>query len=653
MRRFKSLLGKLVGIATGSQKQQPEPDLRFRKGDILDGMFEVCGFLGQGGFGLVLLAYDHEKHQVCALKTFRDESLADAGAREIFRREASNWVDLGVHPFVLTARSVFKFSNRLFVKMDFVQPDREGRTSLADFLSSGSEQAIGPVQTLEWAVQFCLGMEHAIQHGIKCHRDIKPQNILISNHSVKIADFGLALVAEAAQPKRNGPIALPNASDRDGNMELSIVRMQDRCVCGTPGYIPPEIFRGEPAGVRSDIYSFGLVLWQMAAMSTIPPFANHKPDNLESYLKAVYDAQMTQSVPPMEGPIRAVIETCLCRDPQERYDNFAEVRIQLEPLLRALTGKSVKVQEEGPNAAELTSALQRGISLFSIRRYDESLAVLEKALAMEVLDKEVLADLLVQKGAGLVEVGRRTEAIQILDQAIAVDPRCAPAFYNKGIAFDGMGELEKAMACYDQALSVRPGYHRAWDAKGRSLCLLGQFQQASVCCDQAVALSPRDAEAWLGKGLVLANLGQCYEAVACYNRSLALNPIETAAWLNKAIELSKLTQYAEAIACCDECIRLEPQKASAWSEKGRNLFLLERDSEAKVCYDQAVAINPKSAPTWSGKGSVEEALGNLQEATRCLCMFVDLAGPQHQSHIPGIMKRIHDLDQRIQGFRKS
>ena len=103
------------------------------------------------------------------------------------------WVNLEEHPFILSAKWVEEFSGRVFVMMDYVTPDAEGRVSLADHLVARTPIAVQ--SAVEWAMQFCIGMEHATTHGIRCHRDIKPSNILIGKEdNVKIADFGLAAV---------------------------------------------------------------------------------------------------------------------------------------------------------------------------------------------------------------------------------------------------------------------------------------------------------------------------------------------------------------------------------------------------------------------------------------------------------------------------
>jgi serine/threonine protein kinase len=176
----------------------------YKKGDVIASKYEVCGTLGKGGFGVVYRIYCRDTGEVCALKTFRDELLADPAARMAFKKEALLWVNLGKHPAILSADFVEEVSGRLFVKMEYIAPDPQGRVSLGDRLT----RSCGPLsanQALFWAIVFCLGMEHAKANGIECHRDIKPANILITQEGkLKIGDFGLASAAEVAWSVKGG-----------------------------------------------------------------------------------------------------------------------------------------------------------------------------------------------------------------------------------------------------------------------------------------------------------------------------------------------------------------------------------------------------------------------------------------------------------------
>ena len=273
----------------------------YKKGDVIGGKYEVHRTLGRGGFGVVYLACEQGKGEPCALKTFKDEFLSDAIAREAFKKEAFLWVNLGEHPFILSARWVEEFSGRLFVKMDYVAPDNRGRTNLADHLVNAGAP-LDSIQGLEWAIQFCFGMEHAVSHGIKCHRDINPRNILIlQDGTLKIADFGLAAGAEMVWRGMGSQGQSRITGGAEQGFGLSLLKTEGNGWCGTPGYIPPEVYRYGAVDIRSDIYSFGLVLWQMAAGSPSPPFVVPYCGDMETYLRGVYRQQLTGRVPPVEG----------------------------------------------------------------------------------------------------------------------------------------------------------------------------------------------------------------------------------------------------------------------------------------------------------------------------------------------------------------
>jgi tetratricopeptide (TPR) repeat protein len=620
---MKDLFGRLFGQEQ-KPRQEPEPAAParreaprqeaaeiYKKGDVIGGQYEVHRILGKGGFGVAYLVYDRETREVCAIKTFRDELLADPGAREAFRNEALLWVNLDRHPFILAARWVIEVSGRLFVKMDYVAPDSYARVSLADHLA----RAGGPLdadQTLKWAAQFCLGMEHAQARGIKCHRDIKPANILITEDgTLKISDFGLAASAEAAWRRTGGRDGSLVARGPEGGFGLSLMQTGGKARCGTPGYMSPEVYRGEGADIRSDIYSFGLVLWQMAAGSPTPPFVVPYRGDLEGYLRQIYEKQMTSRVPCVDGSLGPVIERCLRQKPSERYGSFAELRRAMEPILEHRSGKKVEV----PQVGEKTPAfwVSKGGSLYTLGRHEEAISCHDKALAIDSRYTSAWCN----KGSSLSALGRREEALRCYDQALVTDPRYAMAWNNKGFALGELGRREEAISCYDQALALDPRSALTWNNKGVSLAALGRREEAINCYDQALALDPRDAAVWNNKGNALATLGRHGEAITCYDQALAIDPRFAAAWNSKGLALHNLGRREEALACYDQALAIDPRDAAAWNNKGLAIASIGRREEAIACYDQALAIDPRHAVALYNKGISLEELGRREEAINC------------------------------------
>lgn len=426
MRRF---LGSLFGKGHGPPKAQtgagvahrnttqPKGHELYNKGDVIAGKYEIYEMLGKGGFGVVYLAYERGTGALVALKTFRDELLVDPMAREAFKKEAMLWVNLEEHPFILAARWAQVVFGRLFVQMDYIARDAQGRVNLADHLV----KAGGPLDTtqaLEWAIQFCLAMQHANAHGIACHRDIKPANILITQHgALKISDFGLAAAAEVAG-RGSTTGSFLSANGGEAGLGFSLTQANGKVRCGTPGYMAPEVYSFEGADVRSDIYSFGLVLWQIAAGSPVPPFTVQWRGDMESFLHGIYEQQIVGRVPSVEGPLKPVIERCLKPRPSDRYGSCAELRAALDSIYERRLGRKFELPELGKKTADSWN----------------------------------------QKGGSLAALGRQEEAIACYDKALAIDPRHPLGWANKGVSLHALGRHEEAIDCYDRALSIVPTY---------------------------------------------------------------------------------------------------------------------------------------------------------------------------------------------------
>jgi len=260
----------------------------------------------------------------CVLKTFYDYNLV--------HDEAHIWINLGMHPFIVTLLWVDIIDGQTYLVLEYVEPDTKGRNSLGDFL-------VGPLPlatSLQWATEICIAMEYAFEKkGLVAHRDIKPNNILITaDHHVKITDFGLSLaVASGVTRNHHSPRAPAFPWDRTDGM-VGTRRW------GTPPWMAPEQFLGI-ADQRSDIFSFGIVLWQMAAGKAQSPFYLPFGEGWEDWSRRTRELILTtERLPSVESPLQPIIVKCTRRDPDERYQTFSEILRELKELKQGTLGSN-------------------------------------------------------------------------------------------------------------------------------------------------------------------------------------------------------------------------------------------------------------------------------------------------------------------------
>ena len=381
-----------------------------KPGEVVDG-FRILGELGKGGFGVVYAVQDVETGFIYALKTFRGDLVLNPVVRAMFKKEALTWVSLGDHPFIVPAIRVIDVSGRLGVVMQCIVPGERLGVSLYDYLAR-TRSPVEQRRLLEWAIQFCYAMEYANGRGVIAHRDIKPQNILLHNGEVlKLSDFGLAA---AAQSLRGTNAVGPNRR-ATGEYGLSVAETDGRGICGTPGYLAPEVFEGSQANVVSDVYSFGIVLWQMVFGRPSPPF---KYPMTGDVFRAIYEQQRTANISTPEGELGRVVARCAAAKPTGRFQTFGGLRNELEPLLARIAGTNIVIPtSHGSFSREMD-------------------------------------------GGNFAALGQHEMAIQCFEQELNRNPLDAKTLNNKGISLRALCRYE-ALSCYDQSLTVDPYFRRS------------------------------------------------------------------------------------------------------------------------------------------------------------------------------------------------
>ncbi|MEW6510205.1 MAG: serine/threonine-protein kinase [Bacteroidota bacterium] len=457
------------------------PGAVYKKGDVIGTSYQVLGVLGLGGFSVVYLVYSRETRAVSALKTLRDEYLEDRETRDQFRKEAKVWVELERHPYVVRAHFIEELAGRLYIGMEYIEPNEEGLNSLEGYLARRPPDLN---QTLRWSVQFCHGMEHAHARGIRCHRDVKPANIMIDKDKVvKITDFGFAEVIDMSRAR-----AAMDPVQRRRRM------LPEFSGFGTPTYMPPEQFQNASrCDERSDIYSFGVVLYQMASRGRLPYETTFRLPDMKkdpaTVWREMHRLHTEAGVVPLTSPVFPFIQRCLQKEPSARYQSFYALRADLETLLKRMTGETIDAHKS--RSLEAWELYNKAYSLSSLGHLEEAVAHYTKVLELELENSD--------------------------------------AWNNKGVCLRKLGKLEEALACYDAATEADKHNASAWSNRGNCLYTLGRFQEALAALIRAIDVDPRNESAWLNKGLVEERLGRSADAAASYRTFLELPPVQYAA----------------------------------------------------------------------------------------------------------------------------
>jgi len=278
---------------------------------VYDDRFKLLALIGGGEKCCIFMVYDQVTQNVRALKKLRTSWLNDLTSRSIFENELLLWRSLNPHPHIVTA-SPYTYRNIQSLIMEYVPPDKKGRRTLRDHILD-TEGNVDLLQNLQWAIHICLGMEHVNREGIRAHRDIKLSNIFVdSSGTAKIADFGLAINSTSHVSRLNYKIP----------SEANSVR-------GTAGYIAPKLYDGETADVSTDLYSFGIVLWQLiTGKSTSSEF--HDQFTSDSTLEI--DSTFVRKFPLVTSELVRIVSHCIDPPPSFEYLGFYEVRRDLENL---------------------------------------------------------------------------------------------------------------------------------------------------------------------------------------------------------------------------------------------------------------------------------------------------------------------------------
>jgi eukaryotic-like serine/threonine-protein kinase len=302
-------------------------------GKRINGRYQILSRIGDGGMAVVYKAKDLILDRLCAVKVLRSEFSNDDAFIRRFRREAESVASLS-HTNIVNIYDIGEEEDLYYIVMEYI----DGVTLKSFIKEYAPVSASDAIYVLK---QIASAIEHAHQHGI-VHRDIKPQNILIDEHDhVKVTDFGIA------QAMTSVTITYTNS------------------IMGSAHYLSPEQARGSKATIKSDVYAFGIVMYEMLTGQL--PFPGESPVTVAlKHLSESY--QLPRNInPSIPQSIENIIIKALAKDPDKRYDTIGDVYDDLTtalnpervnepriPLPDDMDGDTTRIMASGPIMSKFT-----------------------------------------------------------------------------------------------------------------------------------------------------------------------------------------------------------------------------------------------------------------------------------------------------------
>ena len=381
--------------------------------------YRIVGTLGKGGMGVVYKAKDTRLDREVALKFLSDGMAQDQQALERFRREAKAASALN-HPNICTVYDIGEESGKAFIVMEYLDG-----AALKDLIG-GHPMELDRLLEISCEIADALGAAH-VKNII--HRDIKPANIFMSEHGhAKVLDFGLA------------KIAVPGTKESEFK---TLTGTQTGIVMGTLPYMSPEQLHGRQVDHRTDIYSLGAVLYEMATGQG--PFVGDTTAELISSILRDTPKPVSGLRADLPMALERIIERCLAKQPAERYASVRELRGALELLRREMSSGSQSVSV--PDASEGASIAVLPFTNISAHPENEFFA--------EGITEEVINALTQIKG---LRVAARTSALTF--KRMHVDRRIVGERFNvKTVLKGSVRKAGSRVRITAQLINVADGYH--------------------------------------------------------------------------------------------------------------------------------------------------------------------------------------------------
>jgi serine/threonine protein kinase/Tfp pilus assembly protein PilF len=505
--------------------------------------YQVLSLLGAGGMGEVYLARDPRLDRTVALKILPGEFAADADRMQRFTREAKAASALN-HPNVATIYDVGESDGISFIVMEHV----EGETLLARI-----SRRMTPPEIVDIAVQAADALDLAHAKGIT-HRDIKPANLMLTHRgNVKVLDFGVAKVVCNDEGRLNGDWTVEPVTAVSG-------------IFGSAPYMSPEQIVGANVDSRSDVFSLGVVIYQMATGQL--PFSGSTWAELKDRILHTAPDTMMRLNPDTPPELERITLKCLDKRTDGRYQSARELLTDLWPLKRYLDTKGARAMPDEvrleflrrsgshPGAAAAKPAGADDASITDAPRSSEASELVARGWAH-------------LRSGSFYEV---SHAVSAFVAATTIDPTCAAAY--AGLALAKLGRATDRRLLVESFGEAKAAALRALaldDDSADAQVALGQVMfttewdwiAAERSFQRALAINPNHAEAYIYYGILMEALGDLERGLHLKLQGLECDSTSALAHVWIAASFWNQRRYDDVIVWANKALDRDPQHPCA------------------------------------------------------------------------------------------
>lgn len=540
--------------------------------------YRVLEQIGAGGMGVIYRARDERLERDVALKVLPSGALADESARKRFRKEALALSKLN-HPNIAVVHD-FDTDDAT----DFLVEELIPGLSLSEMLLSGP---LSEHEIINLGSQLCEGIAAAHEQGI-IHCDLKPANLRVTPDArLKILDFGLAKVLRSAA-----------AITEDATASLS----QSWPPVGTLPYMAPEQLMGDRLDGRTDIWSVGCVLYEMASAQR--PFLGCGPAMVEAILHT-QPAPLAKVNPKLNSALDAIIGKALDKDPKQRYQSAREIAVDLRRLESLTRSWTLRVQRNRGHRTALVAAVLAVILLvmagWRLGRWPRNP---NNTAFSESMQPAAHASYL----AGLKMLDRWDKAkypdaaIGLFQESLRSDPKFALGYAALAEAYWAKYRLDKDARWIEaaeencrRAAELNNELPAVYVVLSRIHNGRAEYNLALEEIQRARKLEPNDADAMLGQASVYASMGRDEEAESAYKNAITLRPQHWGGHYEMGVFYYRQRRFAEAAEQFDRVLSITPDNAMVHAVQGGVLQLLKRNAEAETHLRRSIALQPSYA----------------------------------------------------------